>query len=38
MVKKYAIYFDIIAVIGPRRLNPNFLELLLQEEFHMFNC
>lgn len=35
MVKKYTFYFDIISVVGPRRLNQNFLQLLLQEEFHV---
>lgn len=37
MVKKYTVYFDIIGVVGPRRLKMNFLELSLQEEFHVFN-
>lgn len=37
VVKKYTVYFDIIGVVGPRRFNLNFLELSLQEEFHVFN-
>lgn len=37
MVKKYTVHFGITGVVSPRRLNLNFLELSLQEEFHVFN-